>query len=68
MVHAPNEKGMGLNQSAIYRFNRELNDLTLEELISVVVITRAPARYGKDLKLLDLEVSKLMETYNASVR
>lgn len=57
--------GFGLNQSALYHFDRELKDLSVDELASIVVIAKAPTRYEKDSKQLDTEVKRVLKEYRS---
>lgn len=61
---APYEKGEGLNESSNFYYGRDINQLTTEELISIVAIVKAPTFYKTNPEKLKKRVNDLLMMYN----
>ena len=64
---APYEEGRGLNRSAIYRYNKDLNQLSLEELATVIALVKAPIHFSKNSEKLNKRVNDLIIRYKYSL-
>jgi hypothetical protein len=60
---APYEHGVGLNESANFYYERDLDQLSFEELISLVVRVRAPSYYKQNPEKLEERVDDLLARY-----
>ncbi len=60
---APCENGVGLNESALYHFNREINQLNTHELMTILAIVKAPYFYKRNPDKLHERVNKLLGNY-----
>jgi hypothetical protein len=45
--YAPYENGHGLGNAALFYHNKSLDDLNTEELMKIIIISRAPSLYAK---------------------
>ena len=61
---APYENGEGLNESSNFYYGRDINQLTIEELISIVAMVKAPAFYKTNPEKLKKRVNDLLIKYN----
>lgn len=61
---APYENGKGLNESSNFYYGRDINQLTTEELISIVAIVKAPSFYKTNPEKLKKRVNDLLMMYH----
>lgn len=60
--YLPFEKGRGMTNSAIFHFARPLPDLTIEQVVTLIAISRSP--HGSQERIDDLR-QKLLDKYQA---
>lgn len=60
---APYEHGVGINESANFYYERDLDQLRIEELISLVVRGRDPSYYKQNPEKLEERVNDLLARY-----
>lgn len=60
---APYEQGRGLNGSAIHRYNKDLNQLSLEELATIIALVKAPLHFSKNPEELSKRAKDLTARY-----
>jgi hypothetical protein len=59
----PYEDGRGLNKAANFYYKRDLDQLTIKELISIVARARSPSYYTQHPKKLEKRVNDLLARY-----
>ncbi|THB68683.1 MAG: hypothetical protein D6B27_02050 [Gammaproteobacteria bacterium] len=57
----------GLNNSALFHFKKKIKELNNRELLTIIEITKNPARYLKNQEKLEKRVDSLMDKYQSEI-
>jgi len=60
----PYSEGVGLNNAANYFFDRDLNQLELKEIVTIIAMVKSPSIYKMNTEKLHKRVDYLLGEYN----
>lgn len=61
VMYAPYEKGRGLQNSSEYYYGKKINELSIEEQITILAIPKAPTLYKLDSEKLKTRVKNIFK-------